>query len=92
MSPAIAKVGKKNCRILIYPTIQILVSYTTQVAILVEKDNVIFITKTKYSNTTSRHISGFLRHCRNTDIEYVPQEILDKIIQKEVGALKNVYA
>ncbi len=92
MSPAVVKVGKKNCKILIYPKIQILVSYVQQVAILVERDNVVLVTIKKYSNTTSRHISGFLRTCKGVDVEYVPQDVLDKIIQKEVGALENVYA
>ena len=69
--------GRANASLLCLDNITILFSYQTPVAVQDSELAVIYVTNTKYSKTTTRHINSFVG---DNSVIHVPQEAINTSI------------
>lgn len=74
---------KKNITVRRDGNDELLISYATPVAVWIEGFGA-FVTETKYSKTTSRHINEWLRHHNIERPRMVDQSMLDMAMQRFV--------
>lgn len=82
----------KNCNEVEVNELTILFSYQTPVAVLCfvpTVGSVVFITDKGWSDTTARHISGFVGRFKSKRTVTVPQDLIEKAADGQIKILQT---
>jgi len=76
----VTKFGNKNCFLVSFDKNDgLFFSYKTPVAATIRGN--LFVTEEKYSTTTSRHISHYIKHCGYPKVNEMPEAFFEALLE-----------